>query len=66
MIASKVVRNEGSATAADRWGVGQGGDHRDLKQVASQGKVYEQHPVLADSSNARFVPGGFEVFTPGD
>ena len=29
-------------------------------------KVYEQHPPLADCSNATFVPGGFEVFTPGD
>ena len=28
--------------------------------------VYEQHPLFADRSNARFAPDGFEVFTPGD
>lgn len=66
MIASKAVQNQGwthvhHLTAADRWAATQ-----NLKQVGNQRMVYEQHPLLADCSNARFVPDGFEVFTPGD
>ena len=49
---------------ADRWAWDRavGGVETSLRQRT----VYEQHPFLADGSNARFVPAGFEVFTPGD
>jgi len=68
MIASKAIRNEGWTTSnapltvADmaRWAATKFETSRNHRMV------YEQHPFWVDCSNERFVPDGFEVFTPGD
>ena len=60
-IAPKAIRNEGwPRPILDRWAATR------FETSRNQRTVYEQHPVLADCSSARFVPDGFEVFTPGD
>jgi len=52
-----------SVSQADRWARGAA---TRFETSRKQRIAYEQHPVLADCSIARFVPDGFKVFTPGD